>query len=90
MRRRSISFSLNKYLCKTIILKKSRKASQPFGTFHFYLFTYYLFTCFYLLIFRKLLAAVLQRHVCCGQTGNRYTEGRAGDVVVTDDMAPLD
>ncbi len=43
-----------------------------------------------LLIFSDLFAAVLQRRMRGRQAGDRDTEGRAGNVVVADHVAPLD
>src|SRR5450759_3115283 len=45
---------------------------------------------FKLLVFGDLLPAVLQCRVRRRQTGDRDTEGRAGDVVIADHVAPLD
>src|SRR5258706_8186180 len=43
-----------------------------------------------LLIFRNALASMFQRRMCRRETSHRHTKRRAGNIVVSNEMAPLD
>src|SRR5258706_4584366 len=42
-----------------------------------------------LLIFRNALASMFQRRMCRSETRHRHTEWRAGNIIVANEMAPL-